>query len=489
MPYKLLSKSKYLSGLQCPKYLWIQINEPERIPETDPVTQYIVDQGHLVGELARRLFPGGIDIPTDDFMGNINQTKELLEQRKPLFEAGILAEGIYSRVDILNPSNENSWDLIEVKSTTNVKDVHLDDVSFQKYCCEKLGLKIEKSFLMHINNQYVKEGEIDPEKFFTLEDITEEVEQSSNGIQDRIADMLEVISATICPEVTIGKHCSDPYDCALTECWEFLPEFNIFNLYYGGKKSFDLFSSGIVTIREIPDSYKLNDKQRIQQACEISGRPHVDREGISNFLGTLQYPLYYLDFETISPAVPLFDGTRPYQAIPFQFSLHVAENDGSKPKHFSFLASGTGDFRPTFLAELKNVLGDTGSIVVYSQGFEEGILKELALSFPEYDGWVNRVRERLVDLLSPFRQFHYYNPLQKGSASLKSVLPALTGKGYDDLDISDGQVASISFQAVTYGDVPDEVRNKARADLEAYCKQDTEGMIWIVDSLRDKLIE
>jgi len=480
---QLLSKSKYLNGLQCLKYLWIQINEPERIPETDPVTQYIFDQGHLVGELAKRLFPGGIDIPTDDFMGNINQTKELLEQRKPLFEAGILAEGIYSRVDILNPSNENSWDLIEVKSTTSVKDVHLDDVSFQKYCCEKLGLKIEKSFLMHINNQYVKEGEIDPEKFFTLEDITEEVEQSSNGIQDRIADMLEVISATICPEVTIGKHCNDPYDCALTECWEFLPEFNIFNLYYGGKKSFDLFSNGIITIREIPHSYKLNDKQRIQQACEISGRPHVDREGISNFLGTLQYPLYYLDFETIGPAVPLFDGTRPYQAIPFQFSLHVAENDGSKPKHFSFLASGTGDFRPTFLAELKNVLGDTGSIVVYNQGFEEGILKELALAFPEYDGWVNRVRERLVDLLSPFRQFHYYNPLQKGSASLKSVLPALTGKGYNELDISDGQAASIAFQAVTYGNVSEEERNKVRSDLEKYCGLDTEGMIWIIENL------
>ncbi len=485
----LLSKTKYLSGLQCPKYLWIQINEPERIPETDPITQYIFDQGHLVGELAKKLFPGGIDIPADDFMGNIRQTEELLEQRKPLFEAGILAEGIYSRVDILNPSNVNSWDLIEVKSTTSVKDVHLDDVSFQKYCCEKLGLKIQKCFLMHINNQYVKEGEIDPQKLFTLKDITGKVEQSSNGIQDRIADMLGVISATTCPEVTIGKHCSDPYDCALTECWAFLPEYNVFKLYYGGKKSFDLFSSGIITIREIPDSYRLNDKQRIQQACELSGKPYIDREGISNFLGTLQYPLYYLDFETVGPAMPLFDGTRPYQAIPFQFSLHVAENNGAKPKHFSFLASGTGDFRPTFLAELKNVLGDTGSIVVYNQGFEEGILKELALAFPEYNGWVNPVRERLVDLLSPFRQFHYYNPLQKGSASLKSVLPALTGKGYEDLDISDGQAASIAFQAVTYGNVSEEERNKVRLDLEKYCGLDTEGMIWLVDSLRDKLIE
>jgi len=485
MASRLLSKSKYLSGLQCPKYLWVQINEPEKIPETDPVTQYIFDQGHLVGELAKRLFPGGVDIPADNFMGNVRQTEKLLESRKPLFEAGILAKGIYSRVDILIPSNENHWDLIEVKSTTSVKDVHLDDASFQKYCCEKLGLKIQKCFLMHINNQYVKDGEIDPKKFFTLEDITGEVEESSHGIQDRIADMLEIISAPICPEVTIGKHCREPYDCALTECWTFLPEYNIFKLYYGGKKSFDLFSDGIITINEIPDSYKLNDKQRIQQACETSGKPHIDREGISNFLGTLQYPLYYLDFETVGPAVPLFDGTRPYQPIPFQFSLHVAENDGSKPKHFSFLASGTGDFRSTFLAELKNVLGDTGSIVVYNQGFEEGILKELALSFPEYDVWVNQVRERLVDLLYPFRQFYYYNPLQKGSASLKSVLPALTGKGYEGLGISDGQAASIAYQVVTYGNVSEEERNKVKSDLEKYCGLDTEGMIWIVNELRE----
>jgi len=485
MPSIMLSKSKYLNGLQCPRLLWIQIHEPEKIPETDPVTQHIFNQGHLVGELAKRLFPGGIDIPTDDFIGNIRRTKELLEQRKPLFEAGILAESIYSRVDILSPSNENSWDLIEVKSTTSVKDVHLDDVSFQKHCCEMLGLKIEKCFLMHINNRYVKEGEIDPRKFFTLQDITVEVEESSNGIQDRIADMLEVISAPICPEETIGKHCSDPYDCAITECWEFLPEYNIFNLYYGGQKSFELFSNGIITIKEIPDSYKLNDKQRIQQDCEISGKPHVDREGISDFLGTLQYPLYYLDFETINPAVPLFDGLRPYQTIPFQFSLHIIEKDGAKPEHFSFLAGGVDDPRLAFLAELKKVLGNTGSIVVYNQGFEEGILKELALSFPEYDGWVNLIRERLVDLLSPFRQFHYYNPLQKGSASLKSVLPAITGRGYEDLDINDGQLASISFLSATFGDMPEDEKVKVMTDLEQYCGRDTEGMIWIVYKLKE----
>ena len=481
---QLLSKSKYLNGLQCPKYLWIQINEPERIPEPDTATQYIFDQGHLVGELAKKLFPSGINIPTDDFMDNVRQTKQFLQQRTPLFEAGICAEGLYSRIDILNPVSDHDWDIIEVKSTTDVKDVHLEDVSFQKYCCEKVGVKIRNCFLMHINNQYIKNGELDPQQYFKLQDITSNVEESSKGIEDRIDTLLEVISARECPNVTIGRHCSNPYDCPLAECWDFLPGGNVFNLYRGGSKSFELFNSGILTIRDIPDEYKLTGAQQIQKTCETTGKAYIDKARISGFLSALQSPHYFLDFETISPAIPMFDGTRPYQTIPFQFSLHIIEEDGAKPEHFSFLAGGVDDPRPAFLAELKKVLGNTGSIVVYNQGFEEGILKELALAFPEYDNWVNQARDRLVDLLVPFRKFHYYHPLQKGSASLKSVLPALTGKDYAGMDIADGQSASIAFQTVTYGEVSEEERNKVIADLEKYCALDTEAMLWIVDRLK-----
>lgn len=296
--------------------------------------------------------------------------------------------------------------------------------------------------------------------------------------------MFEVISASECPQVIIGKHCNDPYDCPITECWDYLPERSVFDLYRGGKKCFELLEKGLLAIKDIPNDYKLTSNQQIQKDCEANGQDHIDKKGISDFLSTLQYPLYYLDFETIGPAVPLFDGTRPYQAIPFQFSLHVVNEDGAKPEHFSFLASGADDPRPAFLAELMKVLGNAGSIVVYNQGFEEGILKELAIAFPKYDTWVSQVRDRLVDLLVPFRQFLYYNPAQKGSASLKRVLPALTGKSYEGMEISDGQEASITFLAVTYGDVSEEERKKVRADLEKYCALDTEGMIWIVEKLR-----
>jgi len=482
---QLLSKSKYLAGLQCPKYLWIQFHEPERIPETDAVTQYIFNQGHLVGELAKKLYPAGIDISGEDFMENITKTKELLQERKPLFEAGILSGKIYSRIDILNPINEDEWDIIEVKSSTSVKDVHIDDVSFQKYCCEMYGLKIRKCYLALINNKYVKDGEIDPHCLLNIHDITDKVIAVSEGIQDRIDIMLDTVKNSDCPEFSIGTYCREPYECPLVECWEFLPEDNIFTLYYGGKKCFDLFNNGISTVKDIPESYELGEKQRIQQTCVTSGEPFVNKDGIREFLSSLKYPLYFLDFETVGPAVPLFDGTRPYQDTPFQFSLHVINSEGSAPDHFSFLTSGTDDPRLAVLTELKRLLCNTGSIIVYHQGFEEGILKELALVFPEYDDWVTQVCSRLVDLLSPFSSFHYYHPLQKGSASLKRVLPAITGRGYEGLEITEGESASIAFQAVTYNDVPEGVRNKVREDLEKYCGRDTEGMIWIVDKLKE----
>jgi hypothetical protein len=195
--------------------------------------------------------------------------------------------------------------------------------------------------------------------------------------------------------------------------------------------------------------------------------------------------MYFLDFETIGPAVPLFDGLRPYQGIPFEFSVHVVKGEESPPEHYPYLAKGMDDPRPALLAELRKVLGDSGSIIAYNKGFEEGLLKDLALAFPEYGEWIDEVCNRLVDLLVPFRNFSYYHPDQKGSASLKAVLPTITGRGYEGLDISDGQLASVRFLTATYGDMPEEDKEEVMSDLEEYCGRDTEGMIWIVEKLKE----
>lgn len=483
----MLTKSRYLNGLQCLKLLWIAASEPERIPAPDASTQHIFDQGYLVGELAKTLLPGGITVPNDSFNGNLKMTRDLIHERNPLFEAGVLANQIYSRTDIMNPVNEEEWDLIEVKSSTSVKEVNLDDVSFQKLCWEESGVRIRNCYLAFINNQYVRNGEIDPRKLFIIQDISDGVATASVGIKGRIAQMLELVSNPLCPEIDIGPQCSNPYQCALSECWEGLPEHNVFTLYYGGKKSHELYRSGIIEIKGIPAGYKLNEKQNIQCACVGSGEPYVDRVAINQFLRGLEYPLYYLDFETFGTAIPLFDGTRPYQNVPFQFSLHIQRSPVAAAEHYEFLSQGRQDPRPALLQSLCRLIGNKGTILAYNKSFEETVLKECGEMFPEYVMFTDDAISRLIDLIVPFRSFHYYHPAQKGSASLKKVLPALTGQGYDEMAISKGDDASLAYLRITFEDVPYAEVSEVRQQLLSYCKLDTEGMVKIVERLEETI--
>jgi len=396
-------------------------NSPESIPEFDASTQRIFDQGHQVGELAKKLFPGGIDILAEDFSGNLRSTKQLLAKRKPLFEPGFYQDNIFSRLDILNPVGENEWDIIEVKSSTSVKDVNLHDVSFQRLCCQKAGLNINRCFLAVVNNQYIKHGEINPAEYFAMHDITDDVNKVAEGMEERIQEMFAAIASPTCPEIRIGEYCNSPYDCPVTMCREHLPEGNIFDLYRGGKKCYQMYYDGILKVGDIPDDYKLGQSQQIQKACEITGIPHIEKEAIREFLSEIISPVYYLDFETISPVIPLFDGTRPYQRIPFQYSLHKVDKKGTA--HYSFLAEGKEDPRPALLTQLKEEIGTRGSILTYNQSFEQGVLREMAEDFPDCAEWVEKIIGRMIDLLKPFRDFSYYHPGQHGSASIKKVLP------------------------------------------------------------------
>jgi hypothetical protein len=483
---ELLSKTKYLNGCQCLRYLWVLFNDSDRVPPPDASTQYVFDQGHVVGDLAKQLHPEGIDVPQEGFMANIEDTNRLLAERKPLFEAGILAGNLYSRVDVLFPVGGEEWDIVEVKSSTSVKEVYIEDAAYQRHCCEQSGLKIRKCHIAVINNKYVRDGDIDPKELFVTNDITDEVNAVSDSIPARVEEMFAVINSKVCPDIAIGPHCNDPYGCPLadSECFAHLPEGNVFTLYFSGKKSFGLHDLGVLSIKNIPEDYKLSAKQLIQKTSLITGEAHLDPGAIKTFLESLEYPLYCMDFETINPAVPLFDGTRPYQQTAFQFSVHVVREASASPEHYSFLAAGPQDPRPDFLAELKKAVGDSGSVLAYNKGFEEKILKDLGAAFPEYQDWITQLLGRMVDLIVPFRNFDYYHPDQHGSASLKAVLPALTGKGYDGLDIAEGQLASNLFEKVTYYEATDAELEKVRSDLEKYCLLDTEGMVWIVEKLR-----
>ena len=480
----LLSKTNFLRGLQCYKYLWTAAHEPKGIPATDAATQFTFDQGHEVGELAKKLFPTGIDIPTGDFSANIRITRENMLSGRPLFEAGLMAGTIFCRPDILDPAGTGEWDIIEVKSSTGVKDINIWDVAFQRLCCQSLGMKIRACRVARINNQYVRQGEIDPRQLFTIEDVTERVNVYSEGLSRRVDEMVAVMRRKQCPEVGIGPYCGDPYPCPLQPaCWAFLPEHSIFDLYYGGKKCFELFKNGVTGIADIPADYELNGKQQIQVNSVCGGEEYVDRLEIQSFLDLLQYPIYYLDFETFGSALPLFDGTRPFQTIPFQFSVHMVPHIGGEVAHFSYLADGRGDPRPALAAGLREVLGDSGSIVAYSAIFEKSVLNDLAEALPQYRAWVDGLQERIVDLLKPFSNFHYYHPGQRGSASLKNVMPALTGISYEGLAINDGRVAAAAYMAATCGETTEDERRSIRQALEEYCGQDSGGMVEIINRL------
>jgi len=473
-------------GLQCPKYLWVIVNAKNTIPEADDSDKIRFAEGNEVGRLATTLF-SGIDLSELDFKDNIAKTEKSLKLKKPLFEAGILVDDLFSRADILKPVGAK-WDIIEVKSGTKVKPEHIPDLSFQKFVYEKAGLKIGKCFLMHLNNEYVRKGKLDVKKLFIQEDMTSEVEEAIIGIEDRIEVMKQVIAKKACPKLQIHDKCKDPHKCPLiSECHGFLPTDNVLKLYRLGKKSFKLIESGIFAIKDVPDEFKLTSNQEIQRRCARSGKVHIDKVEIKSFLDKLKYPLYYLDFETYSTAIPLYDGLKPYSQVCFQFSLHVQDKVNSKCKHYSFLADSL-DPRKEFLVELKKVLGDKGSIVVYNQGFEISRLRELAELFPSYSKWVESVVNRVIDLIVPFRSFFYYNPKQKGSCSIKYVLPALTGKSYEGMEISQGGDASLDYMWIVHGlpwrkKATEKDIKKVRENLLEYCGLDTEGMVWIVEEL------
>ena len=481
-----ISKSKFMNGLQCHKLLWYAYNRKEEIPEPDAATMAKFEQGYLIGDYAKKLFPDGIEVAKGivGFAEVLPASKNAARLRKPMFEAAFQYGGAYARADILEPVPGNKWDLIEVKSTNEVKDHHYHDVALQKYVYDGAGIDIRRCYLMHLNREYVRRGDIDPRKLFVKEDITKEVKSILDEIAPNLRKMAAVLKRSATPDVPIGPHCSDPIDCPLTDmCWGFLPKHNVTELYRGGKKQYELIDKGILRLADIPADFRLTCSQQIQVKVVRAGKPHVDAEAISEFLTSLKYPLYFLDFETFASGVPLIDNARPYQQIPFQYSLHILDSSHAKAVHHSYLAEGPLDPRPDILKGLRPLLGSKGSIVTFNSSFETARLNEMSRDYPEYRGWYERIKLRIVDLIVPFRRFAYYHPDQEGTASIKKVLPALTGRSYGDLNVHEGGTASLEFLHVTFGQVTAEERDRVRKDLLVYCGLDTEGMIDILRAL------
>jgi hypothetical protein len=288
----------------------------------------------------------------------------------------------------------------------------------QAYIYAGAGLRLRRCFLVHLNRDYMRHGELKPKHLFTRRDCTREVTELCRRIEDRVAAMRRAIGKPSCPEVPIGPHCDAPYACLLRDrCWAFLSEHSVMELYRGKAKGFALLERAVARMTEIPEDCSLTENQRVQVETAKSSTPRVSKPAIRRFLQDLRYPVHFLDFETFSTAIPLFDGLRPFQRVPFQFSLHIQPSPGADLVHHRFLADGSGDPRPDFMARLRGAVAGEGSVVAYNAAFEKNVLEECAQAFPMFQPWVDSLESRFVDLLQPFGAFRYYHPAQHGSAS------------------------------------------------------------------------
>ena len=479
----LLSKSRFMSGLQCHKQLYLECFHPELATPPNEQQQAVFDAGTEVGALARGLFAGGLLIEEeyfrhDDAMKS-TQTALADSQVSTMYEAAFLHNGVRTRIDILTRTSEGSYDMIEVKSSTQVKEEYIPDVGIQLYILDGSGIDIRRACLGFVNKEYVYPGgEYDLSQLICIEDITD----VAQGIQPEIPQLLEEMRNPLwnieAPEIKTGRQCSRPYECSFYgHCHAGEPEHHISQMPRASEKLLQsLEEAGIGDIRDIPvDFTGLNSTQQRVRDCVVNNRFHLDSE-LPQALQQLEYPIHFLDFETFNPALPLYVGTRPYQIIPFQWSNHILANSGEL-RHEEFLHEGDDDPREPFARSLLQTLGTNGSIVVYSS-FEAARIRELAAAFPSLStDLLGLLESRVVDLLQLVRK-HCYHPEFHGSFSIKSVLPALVPDlDYTDLEINDGGMASVAYAEMRRPGIMPDRRDYLRKSLLEYCKRDTEAEV------------
>ena len=485
-----LSKSTFIRGLQCEKSLYLYKHHYKLKDPTPSSLQVVFDQGTMIGILAQELFPNGIDAsPENHFkmVESVRKTQDFISQGESIiYEATFLYNEVLTALDIL-VKNKEGWKAYEVKSSTKVSDTYIKDAAIQYYTITNSGIDLKDISIVHINNQYTREGELDIHQLFTIESVYDQVLDILPLIANEVRRLKNVIESPKIPSVDIGNHCSDPYDCDFKgTCWKHIPEYSIFNISRLNKnKKFDLYNQGVIKLNDIDLSKTdLNPNQVLQVQSEINGTSHIEIDEIRNFINGLNYPLYYLDFETMGPAVPIYDGSRPYQQLVFQYSLHIQKTSTSEIQHREYLADPSQDPRIGFIEKLIQDCGSSGDILVYNIGFERGKLNDLIKVFPKYTNELRAIVNRLKDLMIPFQQKWYYTPEMKGSYSIKAVLPALVPElSYNDLDVKEGGTASNTFLSMVNGSFKGDVEEKRRQLLE-YCELDTFAMVKILDRLR-----
>ena len=498
---KQLSKSKYAKYCQCPKCLWMSVYKPEE-EVLDPTSEARFETGTEVGDLAMGLLGDYIDVTTNkpdgklDIKAMLDKTQQLMaDGTENICEASFSYDGNYCAVDILHKT-DGGWAIYEVKSTSFPEfngnpaklDKYLPDVAYQKWVLTKCGVNVTGVFLVCLNSDYVRQGELDIQKLFVINDMGEMIANEYDKVEARQAEAKKLLQQTEEPEMDIWEGCKKPYDCAFYDyCSRHLPSPSVFDMYrMQFSKKLEYYRKGMITYDDIKNE-KLTPVRRIQIDSSLANEPHINKDSIEKFLETITYPIYFLDFESMQPAIPPFDNMKPYQQICFQYSLHIIENEGGPLLHKEHLGVSGSDPRRALAEQLCQDIPMDVCTLVYNKSFECTRLKEMAEWFPDLAEHLLNIRENIVDLLVPFQQGDYYLPSMGGSFSIKVVLPSLfpddPSLDYHNLEggVQNGNDAMTIFPKIQYMS-PDE-QEKTRKALLEYCCLDTYAMVKVWEKL------
>lgn len=486
-----ISKSDYMLFLRHPAWLWLKKHDKEKLPPVDDDLQAIFDAGFLFESYAEQLFPDAVKLGFDGY----SEYKTLTARTKTAIDSGAktILQGRFEAgeitciCDVLVRVDDMTFDLYEIKSSTSAKPEHEPDLAFQVEAIEGSGYKVRKVFVVHVNYEYVRNGEVKADEFAKITEVTDLVKGLKEFTKDNIEKAIKVVRSKDCPDISPAHAKLGAFSDWLS-IYKTLADVDEYSIYHlcspGASKIGKLEEMGIKDIANIPDDFALNEKQQNQVIATKYDKVCIDKPRIKEFLDELKYPLYFLDYETLSSVVPYFDGLGPYKQLPFQYSLHVLEEPDGEVKHFEYLHSENTNPVKTLSDALKSQIGTKGTVLVWFEGFEKSCNQLMGLVAPEFAKFYEKLNDRIVDLMIPFSTCAYVHKDFFGSASIKKVLPVLIPElSYKDLDIHAGGAAQrLWMEAVLDGKRPNE-KDKILSDLLKYCELDTFAMVRIYQHL------
>ena len=481
-----LSKSSYCRGIQCKKILWLEKHKPEEKQEIN--NDRILETGNDIHEVARYLFGSHINIEyrenlsqmIEDTMNTIDSYKDVI-----ITEASFTYKNNFCSVDILKKNN-NTYEIYEIKSSTELKDIYINDASYQYYVLTSLGLKVTKVSLVHINSNYVRIGDLDLDQLFIKQDITKEIKDLQENVKNNIKEINEYVEKKEQPK-DIDENCFKPYPCPFFKyCTKHLPEKNIFNIpRMQTRQKLKLYNKKIFSYEDLLKEEINENTKKILEYELYNKEDYIDKEKIKEFLNTLKEPIYFLDFETYQMPIPLYNNVSPYEQIPFQYSLHYIEKN---LKHKEFLAQAGTDPRRALAQQLVKDIPKNVTTLAYNMGFEKGVIKRLSKLYPDLSEHLMNIHDNIKDLMIPFQKGYYYTKNMHGSYSIKYVLPALfpndPSLNYKKLElIHNGGEAMSSFQDLI--NKTEKEQKYIRERLLRYCELDTYAMVKIYEKLKE----